>query len=79
MASPTTRVLALLELLQNADEFGGADLALYGQADDLHWFTRQLAQVSCGFEVLEPPALCDAIRDSAQRLLRLVEGPAQAE
>ena len=52
---------------------------LYGQADDLHWFARQLAQASFDFEVLEPPALRDAIRDSAQRLLRLAEGPTQAE
>ena len=52
---------------------------LYGQADDLHWFARQLAQASFDFEVLEPPALRDAIRDSARRLLRLAEGPTQAE
>lgn len=41
------------------------------QADDLGWFARQLASLPFAFEIVEPPALKDAVRACAQRLLAM--------
>lgn len=73
----TTMATARTELFDAIGVFRPVDDAvmLYSQADDLHWFARQLARVSFDFEVLEPPALRGAIRDCAQHLLRLADEP----
>lgn len=73
----TTMATARAELFDAIGVFRPVDGAvmLYSQADDLHWFARQLARVSFDFAVLEPPALRGAIRDCAQRLLQLVDQP----
>lgn len=47
----------------------GDGVLLHGQADDLDWYARQLARLSFAFEVKSPPALRDALRKHAQRLL----------
>ncbi|MDQ3270940.1 MAG: WYL domain-containing protein, partial [Pseudomonadota bacterium] len=47
-------------------------VVLHAQADDLPWFARQLARLSCDFEIRHPPALRKALKVSAERLLKLV-------
>lgn len=49
----------------------GDAVMLYSQADDLHWFARQLARVSFDFEVVEPPELRGALKACGARLQRL--------
>ena len=49
---------------------------LHSQVDDLGWYARQLARLSCDFTVLEPPALRDAVRDCARTLLRRAQATA---
>ncbi|WP_211443167.1 helix-turn-helix transcriptional regulator [Collimonas humicola] len=46
---------------------------LHNQSDDLDWFARQLARLPFAFEIRQPPALRDAVRLCAQRLLSLVK------
>ncbi|PFH09886.1 putative DNA-binding transcriptional regulator YafY [Collimonas sp. PA-H2] len=46
---------------------------LHNQSDDLDWFARQLAHLPFAFEIHQPPALRDAVRLCAQRLLSLVK------
>lgn len=46
---------------------------LHNQSDDLDWFARQLARLPFAFEIHQPPALRDAVRLCAQRLLSLVK------
>jgi len=46
---------------------------LNSQINDLPWFARKLAGVSFDFEVLEPPALLQAIKACARRLLGQVK------
>ncbi len=49
---------------------------LHAQADDLHWFARQLARLSFAFEIREPPALRAALRDCLERLRPFSADPA---
>lgn len=49
----------------------GAEVILFSQADDLDWYARLLARLSFDFVVVEPVALQQAIREVAERLLRL--------
>ncbi len=49
---------------------------LHAQADDLHWFARQLARLSFDFEIREPPALRAALRDCLERLRPFSADPA---
>jgi len=44
---------------------------LHSQVDDLQWYARQLARLPLDFEVLEPLALQQAIRNVALRLFKL--------
>ena len=44
---------------------------LSSRTDSLSWFARQLADLSFDFEIQQPPALRAALREQAQRLLRL--------
>jgi predicted DNA-binding transcriptional regulator YafY len=44
------------------------------QSDDLDWFARQLARLPFPFEIQEPPALREAVRACARRLLALADG-----
>ena len=43
-------------------------VVLRTRTDDLDWFARQLARLSCDFDVVSPPALADALARCAQRL-----------
>jgi predicted DNA-binding transcriptional regulator YafY len=52
---------------------------LHAQADELGWFARQLARLSCDFEIQQPPELRSAFRDCVERLRALATlnaGPA---
>jgi len=49
----------------------GNRVMLYSQADDLHWYARQLAGLPFDFQVMEPAPLRQAIRDVAMRLRKL--------
>jgi predicted DNA-binding transcriptional regulator YafY len=49
----------------------GDRVRLSGHTDDLDWFARELARLSCDFEVLAPQALRDALRRQAARLRQL--------
>jgi predicted DNA-binding transcriptional regulator YafY len=71
----TTLATAQAELFEAIGVFRPLEDAvmLYSQADDLHWFARQLARVSFDFEVLEPPELRDAITACARHLLGLAK------
>lgn len=75
----TSLATAQVELFDAIGVFRPVDDAvmLYSQADDLAWFARQLARVSFDFEVIEPPALREAIAACAQRLLAQVKQHAQ--
>ena len=53
----------------------GDAVMLLSQADDLPWFARRLARMSCDFEVVELPELRGALEDCARRLLRLAKLP----
>jgi predicted DNA-binding transcriptional regulator YafY len=55
-------------------EPAGRHVVLHGQADDLAWYARQLARLPFDFEVEAPPALRQALRRQAARLLRLAGG-----
>jgi predicted DNA-binding transcriptional regulator YafY len=44
------------------------------QSEDLDWFARELARLPFPFEIVEPPALRDAVRACAHRLLALADG-----
>ena len=44
---------------------------LHSQADDLDWYARQLARLSCSFEVIAPPALREAVHACGARLQAL--------
>lgn len=46
----------------------GEGVLLHSQADDLDWYARQLARLSCAFEVRSPSGLKDALRIHAMRL-----------
>jgi predicted DNA-binding transcriptional regulator YafY len=50
----------------------GDKVVLHSQADDLHWYARQLARLSFDFTVVEPAKLREAIGDVASGLLRRV-------
>ena len=50
-------------------EAGG--LRLHSQADDLHWYARQLARLECRFEVIRPRALKTQLARHARSLLAL--------
>ncbi len=50
----------------------GDQVMLHSQADDLAWYARQLARLSFDFEVIEPVALNQAVRDCAERLLGML-------
>ena len=49
----------------------GDGVRLTARTDDLDWFARELARLSCDFEVLAPPALREALKRHAARLRRL--------
>ena len=44
---------------------------LHSQVDDLDWYARQLASLSCSFEVIDPPALRQAVHACGTRLQAL--------
>ena len=46
----------------------GEGVLLHSQADDLDWYARQLARLSCAFEVRQPATLRDALRALGRRL-----------
>jgi predicted DNA-binding transcriptional regulator YafY len=50
---------------------------LYSQTDDLAWYARQLARLSFDFEILQPPALHQALQAQATRLLALAQHQTQ--
>ncbi|WP_010629821.1 YafY family protein [Halomonas sp. KM-1] len=49
----------------------GNAVLLHARTDSLTWFARQLAHQPYDFEILDPPALCDALVQQAVRLQRL--------
>ncbi|HKX57792.1 MAG TPA: YafY family protein [Steroidobacteraceae bacterium] len=49
----------------------GDGVRLSASTDDVDWFARELARLSCDFEVLTPPALRNALKRHAARLRRL--------
>uniref|UniRef100_UPI0017AC8179 WYL domain-containing protein n=1 Tax=Ramlibacter sp. TaxID=1917967 RepID=UPI0017AC8179 len=65
MATAQEQLFATIGVFQ-ASERG---LVLHSQADDLHWFARQLARLSCGFEVIAPRALKTQLARHARHLL----------
>lgn len=67
MATARAELFAAIGLLVPA----GDAVLLHSQVDDLAWYARQLARLSFDFEVLEPLALHQAIRNVALRLFRL--------
>jgi len=46
---------------------------LHNQSDDLDWFARELARLPFAFEIRHPPALRDALKACASRLLQLAK------
>ena len=48
-------------------------VALHSQADDVHWFARELARLPFDFEVRQPPALRESLSLLASRLQQLTE------
>jgi predicted DNA-binding transcriptional regulator YafY len=46
---------------------------LTSQADDLHWYARELARLPFDFEIREPPELREALAICANRLLGLAQ------
>jgi len=44
------------------------------QSDDLDWFARQLARLPFAFEIRSPHELRAALKDCAQRLMKLADG-----
>jgi predicted DNA-binding transcriptional regulator YafY len=65
---PTARreLFQTIGILEPTD--GG--VTLYGQADDLSWFARELARLPFDFEIRHPPALRNALQKCARALLR---------
>ncbi len=53
-------------------------VVVHNQSDDLDWFARQLAALPFDFEIRHPPGLHRAVRQCAQRLLRLAPGDSGA-
>jgi predicted DNA-binding transcriptional regulator YafY len=51
-----------------------AGVVLRTRTDDLDWFARQLARLSCEFEIVSPPELADALARRAQSLARVARG-----
>lgn len=49
----------------------GEAVLLRGQADNVEWFARELARLPWSFEIRSPPALVDAVRKHASRLMAL--------
>ncbi|MBV9174547.1 MAG: YafY family transcriptional regulator [Chloroflexi bacterium] len=47
------------------------------QADDLDWFARMLIQIGCGFRVLHPPELRQALVDKAREVSRMARRSTQ--
>lgn len=50
----------------------GDGVVMHNQADDIGWMARQLAGLPFDFEIRQPPALREAVRECAQHLLRQV-------
>jgi predicted DNA-binding transcriptional regulator YafY len=48
-------------------------VVLHSQADDVHWFARELARLPFDFELRQPPALREALSLLASRLQQLAE------
>jgi predicted DNA-binding transcriptional regulator YafY len=48
-------------------------VVLHSQADDVHWFARELARLPFDFELRQPPALREALSLLAARLQKLAE------
>ena len=46
-------------------------VAMHCQADEIAWLARQLASLPFDFEIRQPPALREAVRECARKLLRL--------
>lgn len=61
-------VFAALGILEPVE--GG--VLLSSQADDLHWFARELCRLPFSFEIRFPDALRDAVRENAERLIAMV-------
>ncbi|EWH00190.1 helix-turn-helix transcriptional regulator [Halomonas sp. BC04] len=64
---------AIAELGHNIGVFTpeGNAVMLHARTDSLAWFARQLAHQPYDFEILDPPGLCDALSEQADRLQRL--------
>jgi predicted DNA-binding transcriptional regulator YafY len=52
-------------------EWVGDGVLLRSQADDLHWFARELSRMPFDFKVRSPTALGAAVVLAGRRLLRL--------
>ncbi len=65
MATVQEQLFAAIGVFQ-ASERG---VVLHSQADDLCWFARQLARLSCGFEVIAPRRLAAEVARHARHLL----------
>lgn len=70
MATAREQLFATVGVFQACER----GLMLHGQADDLRWFARQLARLSCGFEVIAPRALKTEVARHARHLLAQVAG-----
>ena len=59
-----TRTVAVFEQTEDG-------VAMHCQADEIAWMARQLASLPFDFEIRQPPALREAVRECARKLLRL--------
>jgi predicted DNA-binding transcriptional regulator YafY len=55
----------------------GTCVLLRTQAEELDWMVRMLIHIGCGFRVLHPPELRDALRQKARQISRLARRSAQ--
>jgi len=69
LASAREHLSDAIGIFEQTDE----GVLLHNQSDDLDWFARQLARLPFAFEIRQPPALRDAVRICAERLLALAK------
>lgn len=65
MATAREQLFASIGVFQAHDD----GLLLHSQADDLRWFARQLARLSCAFEIVSPGELKAELARHARHLL----------
>jgi predicted DNA-binding transcriptional regulator YafY len=68
MATAREQLFASIGVFQSTER----GLLLHSQADDLRWFARQLARLSCEFEVIAPRHLKTEVARHARQLLAQV-------